>query len=269
MEKVYDKELFYCDLYFARQLYYLFERPLNESHLKPVKDVLFDGKELTPFSRELFSYQEARKCVLDFDIYTMEENYEKFPNVIDLLIDCYRYAAQEGVMEACNNIGVFFGMVGRMEEAVPWFEAAAEADLPTAMVNLMGYYGTKGDYDKQFYYVERLASMRHLMGMYNYALSYHFGYMGRQKNIEKAKDMYQKMMSLVVEDDMKDHEFDESLKLSLKTYANYNLAKLRLLTETHSEENLKSILNLLEHTPYVLIDQPRIKELGNEIRCLL
>lgn len=269
MEDIYNKELFNSNLMADRLLSFFFERPLNSTHLKPIEDFLFDGKELTPFSRELFTYQEARKCVLNFDIDTMVENYEKFPNVVDLLIDCYRYAAQEGVMEAYNNIGVFFGMTDRIEEAIPWFEGAAEAGLTTAMTNLMGYYGSKMDYDKQFYYAERLAELEYPIGMYNCALAYHFGYMGRQVDIEKAKEMYQRMMSLRVEDNAKCMEYDESMKLNLKTWANYNLARLRLLTEAHSEENLKSILNLLEHTPYVYGNQPKSDKLIDEIRNML
>ena len=269
MKDVFDKDQFYSHLMADRLLTFSYEKPLNASHLKPIEDILLEGKELTPFSSELFTYQEARKCVLDFDIYTMGENYKEFPNVVDFLMDCYRYAAQEGVMEAYNNIGVFLGMTGRIEEAESWFEGAAEAGLSTGMINLMGYYGSKDDFTRQFHYAEKLAEIGHPIGMYNCALAYHFGYMGRQIDISKAKELYQQMMSLAVEDDMKCMEYDESLKLTLKTYANYNLAKIRLLTEENSERNLRSILDLLENTPYVYLDQPKNKELKEEIRNLL
>ena len=267
--EIFNKDLFYSNLIGERLLSFTYEKPLDASYLKPIEDFLFNGKELTPFSQELFTYQEARECVLNFDVYTMQENYKKFPNVVDFLMDCYRYAAQEGVMEAYNNIGVFLGMTDRIDEAIPWFEGAADAGLVTGLTNLMGYYGMKEDYDKQFYYVEKLACMNNPLGMYNYALAFHFGYMGRQKAIEIAKQMYQQMMSLVLKDDMKAIEYDESLLMNLKTWANYNLAKVRLLTEEHSDENLKDILNLMEHTPYVCLDQPRNSELREEIRRLL
>ncbi len=269
MEDIYNIELFYSNLIGNRLLSFFYERPLNTTHLKPIEDYLLEGKELTPFSSELFTYQEARKCVLDFDIDTMQKNYNKYPNVVDFLMDCYRYAAQKGVMEAYNNIGVFLGMTDRIEESIPWFESAAEAGLPTGMTNLMGYYGSKGDSSMQFLYAEKLAEIGHPVGMYNCALAYHFGYMGRQVDIEKAIETYQRMMSLRVEDDVKSMGFDESMRLSLKTWANYNLAKLRLLTEKHSEENLKSILNLLEHTPYVYKNQPKSDKLIDEIRSML
>ena len=269
MEDVYNKDHFFCNLIWDRLLSYIYEKPLNASHLKPIEDFLLEGKELTPFSHELFTYQEARKCVLDFDIYTMQENYKKFPNVVDFLMDCYRYAAQDGVMEAYNNIGVFFGMTDRIEEAIPWFEGAADAGLVTGMTNLMAYYGSKGDSDRQFFYAEKLAEIGNPAGMYNYALAYHFGYMGRQKSIEKAKEMYQQMMSLVLEDETKAMVYEDSLMLNLKTWANYNLAKVRWLTEEHSEENLKDILDLMEHTPYVCMDQPKSAELREEIRKML
>lgn len=267
--KVYNKNLFYSNLIGERLLSFAFEKPLDASYLKPIEVFLLEGKELTPFSQELFTYQEARECVLDFDIYTMQENYKKFPNVVDFLMDCYRYAAQEGVMEAYNNIGVYLGMTDRIEEAIPWFEGAADAGLVSGLTNLMGYYGSKGDVERQFYYVEKLAGKGNPLGMYNCALAYHFGYMGCEKDIDKAKQLYQRMMSLVLEDDLKAMEYDDSLKLNLKTWANYNLAKVRFLTEKHSDVNLKDILNLMEHTPYVCLEQPRNVELREEIREML
>ena len=68
---------------------------------------------------------------------------------------------------------------------------------------------------------------------------------------------------------MKAMEYDDSLKLNLKTWANYNLAKVRFLTEKHSDVNLKDILNLMEHTHYVCLDQPINAELREEIRGML
>ena len=269
MEDVYNKDHFFCNLIWDRLLSYIYERPLNTSHLKPIEDFLLEGKELTPFSHELFTYQEARKCVLDFDIYTMQENYKKFPNVVDFLMDCYRYAAQDGVMEAYNNIGVFLGMTDRIEEAIPWFEGAADAGLVTGMTNLMAYYGSKGDSDRQFFYAEKLAGIGYAGGMWNCAVSYHFGYMGRERDIEKAKAMYEKIMSLALKDDTKPWDYDDDVLLHLKTYANFNLAKIRLMTEDHSEENLKDILYMMEETPYVLTNRADHEKLRDEIRGML
>ena len=217
----------------------------------------------------MFTYQEARKCVLDFDIYTMQDNYEKFPNIVDFLMDCYRYAAQKGVMEAYNNIGVFFGMTDRIEDAIPYFECAAKAGCMSGMTNLMSYYDMKEDYDKQFYYIYKLIRKNNIAGMWNYAVAYHFGYRGRNRDIKKAKKMYQRMMSLVLEDDTKALNSDDELLLHLKTLANYNLAKLRMMTEEHTKENLKDILRLMEETPYVFLDQSKNRELREEVRSML
>ena len=81
MEKVFNKDMFYSKMIYGRLTSFIYEKPLNASHLKTVEGFLFNGKELTPFSEELFTYQEARKCALDFEIYTLQNNYEKFPNV--------------------------------------------------------------------------------------------------------------------------------------------------------------------------------------------
>ena len=266
MEEVFNNELFYSNMIYEGLRSFNYEKPLNASHLKPVEDFLFNGKELTPFSEELFTYQEARKCALDFEIYTLQNNYEKFPNVVDLLMDCYRYAAQEGVMEACNNIGVFLGMTDRIEEAIPYFKCAAKAGCTTGIINLMSYYDMKEDYDKQFYYIDMLIKKNHVVGMYNYAIAYHFGYKGRERNIKKAKKMYQKMMGLRLKDDYKQSDSDDELILHLKTLACYNLAKIRFLTEEHTKENLDSIIYLLTETPYVFLSQARSEQLIEEIK---
>ena len=117
MEEVYNKEHFYSYMVYDKLQMLVYEKPLTPKYLQPVEDFLFSGKELNSFSSELFSYQEARKCVLDFEIYTLSLNYEKYPLVVDLLMDCYRMAAKEGVIEAYNNIGVFYVMTERLEKA--------------------------------------------------------------------------------------------------------------------------------------------------------
>ena len=268
MEEVYNKELFFCNLIYSKMQMLSYERPLTPAHLKPVEDVLFQGKELTPFSTELFTYQEARKCVLDFDIDTLSENYDKFPNIIDLLMDCYRLAAKEGVTEAYNNIGVFYTMTGRVDKAVPFFMEAAKAGLASGLTNMMGYYGMTEDDEHMMECVGKLAATGDAAGMWNYALAYHFGYIGRKPDILIAKDMYQRMLSLPLREGKEMSDDSEIMLLKLKTMACYNLAKMRLLTENRSEENLKDILNLLEHTPYVLLDQPKNNELRDEIKNL-
>ena len=46
MEEVYNKEQFYCDLIHDRLLSFYYEKPLNTSHLKPIEDILFNGKDI-------------------------------------------------------------------------------------------------------------------------------------------------------------------------------------------------------------------------------
>ena len=269
MEEVYNKELFYSHLIYDRMQMLSYERPLTDAHLKPVEEVVFHGQELTPFNTELFAYEEARRYVLDFDIYTLSESYDRYPNVVNLLMDCYRRAAEEGVTEAYNNIGVFYTMIGRVDKALPFFMKAASAGLASGLINLMGYYGMTEDYEHMMDCVEKLAAIGDAAGMWNFALAYHFGYIGRTPDISKAKDMYWRLLTLPVKEDMELSDESEMRMVNIKTITCYNLAKLRLLTESHSEENLRSILNLMEHTPYVLLDRPRSNELKDEIMNLL
>ena len=50
MEEVFNKELFYCNMIYEGLTSFIYEKPLNASHLKPIEDFLLEGKELTPFS---------------------------------------------------------------------------------------------------------------------------------------------------------------------------------------------------------------------------
>lgn len=265
MEEVYNKEHFYSYLVYSDMSMLTYEKPLKPSHLQPIENVLLCGKELTPFSHELLSYQEARKCALDFDIYTLSANNEEYPLVVDLVMDCYRLAAKEGVVEAYNNIGVFYVMTERPEKAIPYLQRAAEAGLATGLSNMMGYYGSINDFEKMMECVEKLAAMGDASGMWNYAIAYHFGYIGRKKDIQKAKKMYQLMMSLALKDDTKLSDDTETRLLELKAMACYNLAMIRYVSEERSEKNLHDIINLLEETPYVNISNTKIQKLKEEI----
>ena len=265
MEEVYNKEHFYSYMVYDKLQMLVYEKPLTPNYLQPVEDFLFSGKELNSFSSELFSYQEARKCVLDFEIYTLSQNYEKYPLVVDLLMDCYRMAAKEGVIEAYNNIGVFYVMTERLEKAIPYLQHAAEAGLATGLSNMMGYYGSINDDEKMMECIEKLAAMGDASGMWNYAIAYHFGYIGRNRDVQKAKEMYQLMMSLALKDDTKLPDDSEFMLLDLKTMACYNFAKIRYVSEERSEENLHEIINILEETPYVNQNNKEIQMLKEEI----
>lgn len=265
MKEIYDKEQFYSHLVYDKMQMLMYERPLTAEHLKPVEDVLFQGQELSPFSHELFTYQEARQCVLDFDIYTLSEYYDKYPNVVDLVIDCYRLAAKEGVTEAYNNIGVFYTMTGKVDKAVPFFMEAANAGLATGLTNMMGYYGMLEDNEHIMEYVKKLAAIGDAAGMWNYVLAYHFGYIGRKPDISKAKDMYQRLLTLPFREGKVLSDETEIMLLKIKTMACYNLAQILYLSEEPNDENLCGIIRLLEETPYVIIDNKKIKDLKEEI----
>lgn len=57
--------------------------------------------------------------------------------------------------------------------------------------------------------------------------------------------------------------------LQAKTMACFNLARIRIITEEHNQKNLNDLLNLLTRTPYVIVDNPRINELVNEVRSYI
>jgi hypothetical protein len=61
----------------------------------------------------------------------------------------------------------------------------------------------------------------------------------------------------------------EDVLLQPKAMANYNLAKIRLLTEEHTKDNLEDILNSLTSPPYVMSKGPRERELIADINRMI
>ena len=267
IRELYNRDNFYTTLWMTNECFY-FDRCLHPKHLKPLDDFLLKRKKITPFSEELSVYQQARKCVLDFDIYTLEESYRKGnTGSVDLLLSCYRYAANCGITEAYNNIGVFFAMTDRTEEALAYWKKAALCGSSLGWLNLMNYYYFQENYEDVILCLDKLYELRHPRGCWNLALSYHFGMLGVLPDIHKAKAIYHEMMSLGPKDEKEKDEDDEGINelLYSKTWACYNLAKMRFMTEEHTKENLDSILHLLTRTPYVLLDQTLSNQLIKDI----
>lgn len=267
IEEIYNKDNFYNYLWLSDGRCLWYDRCLEAEHLKPVDDFLLEGRSLTVFSEVLSIYQDTRKCVLDFDIYTLEECYRKGNTcAAELMIDCYHYAAKNGVTEAYNNIGVFYAMTDRLEEALPYWKKGALGGSALAWVNLANYFYTNKNNDDVLFCLTKLKELNHPLGYWNWALSYHFGFLGITPDAEKAEGLYREMMSLLPRDEKEKAEGGSKELLDLKTMACYNLAKMRFMTEEHTKENLDSIVYLLTRTPYVLLDQPRSNQLIDEIK---
>jgi len=71
--------------------------------------------------------------------------------------------------------------------------------------------------------VEKLAAIGDAIGMWNYALANHFGYIGRTPDISKAKDMYQRLLTLSVKEDKELSDDSEMRLVNIKTTTCYNL----------------------------------------------
>lgn len=263
---IYNKEFFYSDLWLSDKDCYYYDRCLKPEHLKPVEDFLLEGRCLTPYSKELSLYLETRRCVLDFDIYVLEDSY-RVGNTgsVELMMECYRYAANNRVYEAYNNIGVFYAMTDRLDMALPYWKKGAQNGSVLAWINLMDYFYSQKDYEDVLFCLNNLKKLKHPLAFWNLALSHHFGFLGIHPDISRAEKLYKEMMSLVPRDEKEESEGGSSELLNSKTMACYNLARMRFLTEEHTEDNLESILHLLTRTPYVLLDEPKSNQLIDEI----
>ena len=265
-----NPDLFYNMLWHTQQESFFFDKCLRPEHLKPLEDFLLKKDNLSPYSSELTVYSEARKCVLDFDIYTIEKAYRMGnKSAADFMIDCYRFAAKEGVTEAYNNIGVFLGMTDRVNNAPPYWKKAAESGSACGWINLMVFFSKHKNYSDMVFCLNKLVEMKHPIGYWNLAVSNHFGYLGLEQNILKAKSIYEEMMSLVPMTEKENELGGSNELLQAKTMACFNLARIRIIIEEHNQKNLNDLLNLLTRTPYVIVDNPRINELVNEVRSYI
>jgi tetratricopeptide (TPR) repeat protein len=268
-EELLNKESFYSLLLYTDQASFLFDRCLDYKHLEPLNDFLLEGRCLSPFSEELSIYAQASKCVLDFEIYNLELAYRRGDhNAVDLMLECYRIAAREGVYEAYNNIGVFLAMTDRCNEALPYWKKAAESGSSCGWINLLGYFGSHENYKDMILCINKLAELNDPIGYWNMAVAHHFGNLGLTPDIDKAMTIYNKMRSLMPSEE--DNEIgNANILLQSKTMANYNLAKIRFLTEKHTKKNLEDILEMFTSTPYVMLDRPRENKFISEIRGLI
>ena len=266
-ELIYNKELFYAELGLTEKACYYYDRCLEPKYLKPIEDFLLSRRILTPFSEELSIYEEARRCVLNFDIYTIENSYRRGnTGSVEFMMECYHYAANSGVTEANNNIGVFYAMTDRLDKALPYWKNAALKGSALAWINLMDYFYTQKNFDDVVFCFNKLKELKHPLGYWNLALSYHFGFHGVPSDIKMAKQLYNEMMSLVPKNKNEEAKGGSNELLHSKTMACYNLARIRFMTEEHTTENLDNIIHLLTRTPYVLLDQPRYNQLIEEIK---
>ncbi|MBQ8703723.1 MAG: hypothetical protein IJ524_05060 [Bacteroidales bacterium] len=83
-------------------------------------------------------------------------------------IDRLSYAAEHGIYEAYNNLGI--EMLGNDDDkAIEYFKLGVEHGVATSMLNLsLWYYGHK-DYPNFEYYSKLAAEANSLVGMYNHA----------------------------------------------------------------------------------------------------
>lgn len=268
-EELYDQNNFYSMLWHSEQNSYFYDRCLESKHLKPIEEFLLEDRVLSPFSEELSIYVETSRCVLDFDVYTIEKAYRMGNyNAVDLMLDCYRMAAKNGVSEAYNNIGVFLAITDRCEMALPYWKKAALGDSCCGWINLLGYFESIKNQEDMLLCLNNLAKLNHPIGCWNLAVANHFGNFGLQPNIDNAKSLYKKMMLLSSKERGVTSHADDIL-LQPKAMANYNLAKIRFLTEVHTQDNLMDILNSLTSTPYVMPESPRESKLIADINSLM
>ena len=268
-EELYNSENFYSISWHSEQESFYYDKCLEPQHLKPIEEFLLEDRELSPFSEELSIYAEASKCVLEFDIYTIETAYRRGnKDSVELMMDCYRMATKDGISEAYNNIGVYLAMTDRMGMALPYWKKAALGGSCCGWINLLGYFESIKSNEDLLLCLNKLETLNHPIGCWNLAVANHFGNLGLEPNIDNAKSLYKKMMMLTY--NKKAHSVGtEDVLLQPKAMANYNLAKIRLLTEEHTKDNLEDILNSLTSPPYVMSKGPRERELIADINRMI
>lgn len=128
--------------------YLFYDRPLTDSqyisHLSHDLCGEFEPLEMMSLIRNLSpedqkEYLQASpyEIASNFRIYKLMELHDSDPSLAEQIIQCYEKAAEDGITEAYNNIGVYYMQIGDYETSRSYYVKAYEAGSVKAPVNLL------------------------------------------------------------------------------------------------------------------------------------
>ena len=163
------------------------------------------------------------------------------------ILNLYQKAAEEGITEAYNNLGVIYYQdayedENAKEKSLNFFKLAAKGGSAHAMINLASYYMDNNEVEMAIKYYEAAAEQNNCIALFNLAIAYNFGLLGKTVDINKSEQLYRKCLKVFNEE--KEHDFRD---INMQNMCCLNLM---LLLYNKGEHYLK-ILDI-----FALVDKP-------------
>lgn len=181
--------------------------PYSDDVLKGTK--YLDGLSSTKtFKHNFDPYKNETQlqCAETFHIMAMKMYLIEHPDnkvLVDEIIDCYKKAANDGIYEAYNNLGVYILQINEdaiendvyvRDEALDYFIQAANHGSEFAIANILWlfykFHSTEEFYRELIHYKNKES----IVAKYILALILQFGKLGFSKDIETAKSLYEHIL---------------------------------------------------------------------------
>ena len=122
----------------------------------------------------------------------------------DEIVSIYQKAAEEGINEAYNNLGVLFLYDQRDDEAtkkgIDYLIKASRGGSQCAMINLASYYMSQGNVDMALTYYNEASKKGNPIALYNLAIATNFGLMNQEIDLVKAEALYRSCLDSISKD---------------------------------------------------------------------
>jgi len=189
-----------------------FERPLKDteycSNLDDCNKISLEENHVSPF------FEATWKKEADMiNPHTIKECAEMFyqshiHHALSCGLECgqeivslYEKAANDGISEAYNNLGVLqfydYEIKGEKEKGERFFKLAADGGSSLAMLNLASYYMTKGNEKEGIEYYTSASKKGNSVACYNLALIYDFGLYNQAIDKNKAEKLYRECLNCI------------------------------------------------------------------------
>ena len=164
---------------------------LEEDHISPYFDDLYDTAGLNPHSIKVCAekfYQGHIYHALSCGMQCGDE-----------IVAVYKRAAEDGITEAYNNLGVLQFLDKYEDEVseqkgVDYFNLAANGGSEWAMINLATHYMEKGDIDLAYSYYNAAAKIGNTVALLNLAITMNFGLYEHRVDLDQAEELYRRCL---------------------------------------------------------------------------
>lgn len=122
------------------------------------------------------------------------------------IVSIYQKAAEEGINEANNNLGILFlgGYNRRDNEAtkkgIDYLTKASRGGSKYAMINLASYYMSQGNVDMALTYYYEASQKGNPIALYNLAIAVNFGLLNQEIDLVKAEALYKSCLEALAQD---------------------------------------------------------------------